>query len=159
MALKISKAMGVVGDRISALPDELLHHIMSFLPASDAVRTCVLPPRWRHLWASTPHLNVDAEGFYHKCRFVKFVTALLLRRVCTPLDSFWLRAYGPAISLSNFNHTANNWIFHALRNNVQVLGIVEHFGTIASGDEEEEDMEVEEDMTFQLTTMPSLRHT
>jgi hypothetical protein len=49
MALKISKAMGVVGDRISGLPDELLHRIMSFLPARDAVRTCVLSPRWHRL--------------------------------------------------------------------------------------------------------------
>jgi hypothetical protein len=147
MALKISKAMGVVGDRISGLPDELLHRIMSFLPARDAVRTCVLSPRWHRLWVSTPQLNVDAEGFSYEDTFVKFVTTLLLRRGCTPLDSFWLCANRPGIYLYNIYNSANNWICHALRSNVQVLGIVEHWAT---GDEEEEDMEVVEDMMFKI---------
>uniref|UniRef100_M8C9X2 F-box domain-containing protein n=1 Tax=Aegilops tauschii TaxID=37682 RepID=M8C9X2_AEGTA len=41
-------------DRISGLYDELLHHVLSFLPAHEAVRTCVLARRWRHPWKSPP---------------------------------------------------------------------------------------------------------
>jgi hypothetical protein len=37
-------------DRLSALPDSLLHAIMSLLKARQAVQTCVLSTRWRHLW-------------------------------------------------------------------------------------------------------------
>jgi hypothetical protein len=41
-------------DRVGALPDEVLHHMLSFLPARDAVQTCrcVLARRWRELWKS-----------------------------------------------------------------------------------------------------------
>ncbi|CAN6381581.1 unnamed protein product [Urochloa humidicola] len=44
-------------DRISALPDELLHAILARLGSpSTAVRTGVLSRRWRHLWAPQPEL-------------------------------------------------------------------------------------------------------
>ncbi|KAG0530243.1 hypothetical protein BDA96_05G168900 [Sorghum bicolor] len=45
-------------DRISALPDDTLHHVLSFLPAEDAVRTCVLARRWQHLWKSATGLRI-----------------------------------------------------------------------------------------------------
>jgi len=99
-----AKVLGA-GDRISGLPDELRRHILSFLPARDAVCTSVLSPKWRHLWASARRLNVDAEGFTSKRKFVKFVNALLLSRDCIPLESFWLRANGPDIFLENFRDT------------------------------------------------------
>jgi hypothetical protein len=54
-------------DRLSALPDSLLHAIMSFLKARQAVQTCVLATRWRHLWRSVPCLDVDYDEF---CRTV-----------------------------------------------------------------------------------------
>ncbi|KAF8712900.1 hypothetical protein HU200_028680 [Digitaria exilis] len=114
------------GDRISGLPDELLHHVISFLSARDAVRTCILSPRWRHLWRFAPRLNVDAEGFASQIRFMEFVNALLLSRGSIALESFWLRANGPDIFLENFRDTAYLWIRHALRSNIEELGIVEH---------------------------------
>jgi hypothetical protein len=50
-------------DRLSALPDSLLHAIMSLLKARQAVQTCVLSTRWRHLWRSVPCLDVDHDEF------------------------------------------------------------------------------------------------
>ncbi|KAH9736944.1 F-box/LRR-repeat protein [Citrus sinensis] len=46
-------------DRISCLPDEILCHILSFLPTKNAVATCVLSSKWRLVWALLPNLCFD----------------------------------------------------------------------------------------------------
>ncbi|KAL3749780.1 hypothetical protein ACJRO7_010838 [Eucalyptus globulus] len=43
-------------DLISALPDAVIHHIFSFLPLKDVVKTSVLSKRWRSTWTTTTHL-------------------------------------------------------------------------------------------------------
>jgi hypothetical protein len=50
-------------DRLSALPDYRRHAIMSLLKAWQAVQTCVLSTRWRHLWHSVSCLDVDHDEF------------------------------------------------------------------------------------------------
>ncbi|CAD6341488.1 unnamed protein product [Miscanthus lutarioriparius] len=67
---KRARLSGVVGgsstggpDRLSSLPDCLLHTIMSFLQARQAVQTCMLSTRWRHLWRSVPCLDIDFDEF------------------------------------------------------------------------------------------------
>ncbi|KAL3635092.1 hypothetical protein CASFOL_022146 [Castilleja foliolosa] len=44
-------------DRISELPQPILHHILSFLHQNDAVKTSVLSKSWRHLWSSSPKIE------------------------------------------------------------------------------------------------------
>lgn len=46
-------------DRISCLPDEILCHILSFLPTKNAVATCVLSSKWKLVWALLPNLCFD----------------------------------------------------------------------------------------------------
>ncbi|RLN34524.1 hypothetical protein C2845_PM03G24150 [Panicum miliaceum] len=58
-------SQGVVGavDRFSALPDGVIHTVLSFLPAPEVVRTCLLLRRWRSLWRSAPRINLNEEDF------------------------------------------------------------------------------------------------
>ncbi|CAL4981867.1 unnamed protein product [Urochloa decumbens] len=46
---------------IDTLPDEVLARVLSFLPVREAVQTCVLARRWRHLWKSMPALRIVFE--------------------------------------------------------------------------------------------------
>ncbi|KAM6570484.1 hypothetical protein CsatB_018469 [Cannabis sativa] len=43
-------------DRISKLPKEIIHHILSFLPTEDVVHTCLLSKYWKFMWYSVPKL-------------------------------------------------------------------------------------------------------
>ncbi|KAK4268295.1 hypothetical protein QN277_024972 [Acacia crassicarpa] len=64
-------------DRISDLPDPLLLHILSFLPAEEAVATSLLSKRWRPLWRSLPAIDFKTEKFRYIKSFLQFVDKML----------------------------------------------------------------------------------
>ncbi|KAK2654513.1 hypothetical protein Ddye_014369 [Dipteronia dyeriana] len=41
-------------DRISELPEPILHHILSFLYFREVARTCILSKKWEPVWLSYP---------------------------------------------------------------------------------------------------------
>ncbi|VAH26814.1 unnamed protein product [Triticum turgidum subsp. durum] len=123
-------------DRLSALPDTLLHHIMSSLKAWEAVRTCVLARRWRHLWASSPYVDLrvrhssgrDAdppEEFRH------FVHRLfLLRDASAPVGTLRLRSGDEDADYDEDDASA--WIRAAINHNERVIHLAGHRSEIAS---------------------------
>ncbi|CAL1385610.1 unnamed protein product [Linum trigynum] len=46
-------------DRLSSLPDDVISHILSFLPTKYAVGTAVLSRRWKDLWIRVSNLDFD----------------------------------------------------------------------------------------------------
>jgi hypothetical protein len=125
-----SKRHDSTDDRISALPDELLHHVMSFLTPRETVQTCLLSKRWQTIWASARCLNIDSEQFSHLLALKTFLDNLLLDRGSTSLDKFWLRINFGGYPDSIYDYSQiRPWVCHALRSNAQVIGIV-HYGKL-----------------------------
>ncbi|XP_047065038.1 uncharacterized protein LOC124672929 [Lolium rigidum] len=133
--LEVSRRRGAAAaDRLSALPDALLHHIMSSLKAWEVVRTCVLARRWRHLWASAPcvDLRVRYSGRDDDPpeEFRDFVHHLfLLRDVSTAVDTLLLRS-----SDENAGYDENDsdmWIRTAINRRARVVHLAGHRKDIA----------------------------
>ncbi|KAL6658207.1 hypothetical protein ACP70R_003793 [Stipagrostis hirtigluma subsp. patula] len=105
-------------DFISGLPDGVLQHVLGYLPAVEAVRTCVLGRRWRHMWKSTRRLHITKPG--DRRALNDFVNPLLLLRDRrSTLDEVKFD-YDPRI----VDHI-DVWVRHALLCQAQVL--VAHF--------------------------------
>lgn len=113
-------------DHISNLPDGVLQHILSFLPAQDVVRTCVLAKRWRHMWESTTVLRfvcgrMKEPGSVDEIQ--EFVDHLLRLRIRggTPLDTCEFRI----CEIDEFDWSRTNlWIRIALQCKVRVLQLM-----------------------------------
>ncbi|GJN31376.1 hypothetical protein PR202_gb19767 [Eleusine coracana subsp. coracana] len=83
-------------DRLSGLPDDLLQHILSFLPSRDAVRTCVLARHYREQWKSVRAIRITGDNirtFWGPTALNTFVTCLLLFRNKLLLDEAELNTY------------------------------------------------------------------
>ncbi|KAJ3686669.1 hypothetical protein LUZ61_015833 [Rhynchospora tenuis] len=121
-------------DMISTLPDCLIHIIMSFLTAQEAVRTCVLSKRWEKLWTTLPFLDFDMSKF--ECRgkpdgsgliegkferFLDFVSMTLLHRETGGLIKFHVSFSGKMHRLSKHAMFIRSWVVYALKHNLQVF--------------------------------------
>nr|XP_043615753.1 putative F-box/LRR-repeat protein At4g15060 [Erigeron canadensis] len=67
----------VEGDRLSNLPDELIHKVFFSIDIKDAISTSALSSRWRFVWTTLPYLNFSSEDFSGPSTFNKFVSRVL----------------------------------------------------------------------------------
>ncbi|KAL5718454.1 hypothetical protein ACHQM5_011355 [Ranunculus cassubicifolius] len=76
-------------DRISTLPDTILHQILSFIDTKQVVRSSIISRRWKTLWKAVPTLNFyspvsnrrrSQKNARNKTNFVRFVDRVLLLR-------------------------------------------------------------------------------
>ncbi|KAB2610574.1 F-box/LRR-repeat protein [Pyrus ussuriensis x Pyrus communis] len=82
---------------LNDLPEELLLHILSFLPTLDSVQTSLISRKWRPLWSRVPSLNfnyqlfppyeppLDTRDFY-----AEFIDRVLISRPNSPVHTFRL---------------------------------------------------------------------
>ncbi|CAA0816245.1 Unknown protein [Striga hermonthica] len=49
-------------DRLTALPDDIISHILSLLPFKTSVSTGALSARWRRLWTYAPNIQLTEES-------------------------------------------------------------------------------------------------
>ncbi|XP_074270583.1 putative F-box/FBD/LRR-repeat protein At3g59240 isoform X2 [Silene latifolia] len=113
-------------DRISSLPDELLGHLLSFLPTRCAVRTSTLSTRWRYLFTLTSSLSFDdascfsLPGRYEVIeatrKFKLFVDKVLELHQISPIKKFNLLC-----KCTYDNSDLNRWVSVAVRKGVQEL--------------------------------------
>lgn len=116
---------GSAGDRISALPDELLHVILGFLrDATDVTRTAVLSRRWRHVWVHatkslsffndcSKRINCTAPG--------QFVDWVLAHRGETAMDSLAIRV--AMAGATTTPEQVNEWLRYAGRHVLKSLHV------------------------------------
>jgi hypothetical protein len=74
------KRLDVEVDRLSSLPDDLIHKILSFNDTLDAVKTSTLSSRWRFIWTTMTCLAFSSEDFPNLPKFSKFVKHVLSGR-------------------------------------------------------------------------------
>ncbi|KAI3956361.1 hypothetical protein MKW92_033064, partial [Papaver armeniacum] len=125
-------------DRISKLPDPLIHHILSFMYTKHAVQTCVLSTRWRHIWTSLPVLKFcdrlhyrlgtdvsdwDKEDRQSAKRFIKFVNKVLSLRDDSAIQRFSLASSFNYSRTDRLCRCINRYIATAVSHNVQELYI------------------------------------
>ncbi|KAF9587312.1 hypothetical protein IFM89_001036 [Coptis chinensis] len=117
--------IGEGGDRISFLPEGIIHCILSFLPTKYAVGTSVLSTRWRYLWTFVANIDLcdqllfsDSmnEELVHKTIFMNFVERVLLLNDAPFIHKFCLSSK-TVLDKSRINA----WISNVLKRKVQVL--------------------------------------
>ncbi|TVU06704.1 hypothetical protein EJB05_49929, partial [Eragrostis curvula] len=107
-------------DRISALPDDLLHVILGFLPdANAAARTAVLARRWRRVWIHARRLallETEVACAAAPCRFAGFVDWVFAQRGDADVASLVIRMKRADCASPE---RVNEWIHYAMRHVVE----------------------------------------
>ncbi|XP_076902142.1 F-box/LRR-repeat protein At3g26922-like [Bidens hawaiensis] len=72
--------INVEGDRLSSLPDDLIHKILALNGIKKAIGTSVLSSRWRYTWTSMPCLSFSSEDFHTYSKFSQFIRHVISKR-------------------------------------------------------------------------------
>ncbi|XP_071720984.1 F-box/FBD/LRR-repeat protein At1g16930-like [Rutidosis leptorrhynchoides] len=116
-------------DRISCLPDDVICHILSFLPTKHAVATSILSSRWVNLWSFLPIIDLDDHLYLNPLKkesssvlFLDFVNRVLTLNQSQTIVKFRLHVHDiSGQNMPRINGFIQNVI---LRNVVEIdLGI------------------------------------
>ncbi|XP_045810205.1 FBD-associated F-box protein At5g56370-like [Trifolium pratense] len=126
----------ISADRLSSLPDDILIHILSFLPTKQSIIASILSKRWIHLWRSVPVLNfldTKVNNQQDNYRFNQFINTNFLSPEASAasgsIHTFFLGIHYDHSKLDKHDRQIsltyiNNWIKHVVEcNNVQYLSL------------------------------------
>lgn len=113
---------------ITNMPEDIIGHILSFLPTRDAVRTSVLSKRWKLLWTSITRLSIVGVDLSYmrkgrKQRFIEFLDKVLKNLSSKRIHSFSLCL---SITLGKYENPGDHlhdWISSALNLGIEKLCI------------------------------------
>nr|KYP40101.1 Putative F-box/LRR-repeat protein At5g41840 family [Cajanus cajan]KYP40108.1 Putative F-box/LRR-repeat protein At5g41840 family [Cajanus cajan]KYP40109.1 Putative F-box/LRR-repeat protein At5g41840 family [Cajanus cajan] len=113
-----------MGNRINILPDDVLCHILSFVPTEEVVATSVLSKRWKPLWRSVPALDFTCWNYSSndkaRFRFVQSVSTFILSRdLNQPLKRFRIRCCSSVFDSAFFNA----WLTTAAQSRVEHIDL------------------------------------
>ncbi|KAJ0255144.1 F-box domain-containing protein [Hirschfeldia incana] len=101
-------------DRISNLPDEIIHHIGSFLSAKEAAFATLLSKRWRNLFTIVPKLRFNGGSLKH---FEDFVDVVLSLPLTSRVRTFSLKCKHEA----QYEDLINRCLLHVVNRGLLVL--------------------------------------
>ncbi|KAG7546594.1 F-box-like domain superfamily [Arabidopsis suecica] len=105
-------------DRINGLSDDIICHILSFLPLKEATSTSVLSMRWRYLFAFRPNLCLDDQEVGGGESFIDFVD-----RVLAVSGNFPIRNFSIKCRMSIDTGHVTRWMIDVLKHGVSNLDI------------------------------------
>lgn len=125
-------------DRLSDLPEPIIHKILLCLPLSDAINTEPLSRRWRHsIWPSCPILYFDEDSFEanyfqyyteengNRRRFAKFLLNSLQKQKEGTGNYSRIEKFGIRMALLGHKCDAavDGWVKFAVENDVKELDL------------------------------------
>nr|KYP77064.1 F-box protein At3g59000 [Cajanus cajan] len=105
-------------DKISALPDDVLCLILSFLTLKEAIATSLLSTRWRFVWTMLPSLHIGCAKPIMK--HYKSVNVFLALRRTEKITSFQLKCNSDHDCCSNY---VEEWISKVVARKVEQVHI------------------------------------
>ncbi|KAK9069570.1 hypothetical protein SSX86_011474 [Deinandra increscens subsp. villosa] len=113
-------------DYISDLPDCILHHILSFLPTKEVVKTSILSKRWKTMWVSVPSLDFDDSLLYatevdlqHSLDSTSFMDSV--ERILRLRDGSQIEKFRLSCRVCSHPSRVSSWISNVIMHNVQEL--------------------------------------
>ncbi|KAB2618578.1 F-box/LRR-repeat protein 25-like [Pyrus ussuriensis x Pyrus communis] len=106
-------------DRISNLPDDVLHTIISLLSTREAVRTSVLSRRWRNMYAYTSNLEFLIGATRNVDYFLATLERFLACHLGSKVVSFKVLCFFPCTYVLQ----VNDWIDFAIGKGVEDLDL------------------------------------
>ncbi|GMN37049.1 hypothetical protein TIFTF001_006485 [Ficus carica] len=124
-----------VVDRISDLPDFVLHRIIYFLPRKDANQTCVLSKRWRFIWDTFPIFDFDQNVYIQNSPDLTLEYEEKTRKLIKVVDKSLRKFASYKLSMerlflelplfdANYFSMVDQWVSLALDSGVRELSIL-----------------------------------